>query len=468
MVKQMPNPVDDILMRIKRDNISWLALHFTDLLGYLRQSLVSAKILTAKAFIEGIGRFDGSSVKGFTKIEESDLILKPDPKTYSIIPWNSNEARFICDVYSSSSRLSKDPRYVAQKTDNLLFEYGYRPYVSAELEFFIFDKVLVEVDTWRQFYVLYSDEGSAPYRPPFNRPKEGYYAPYPRNKNEDFMIEVGNTLSQHFGLEVEVLHHEVAAHSQHEVNFRGGNVEFLGDAIQTTKFVIKALAYRRNIVATFMPKPIYGDNGSGMHIHISIWRNDENLFYDPNDEYANISQFARYFIGGLIEHGRVLSAVTSPTVNSYKRLVPGYEAPVYLVWGKSNRSAAIRIPVYSKPNSTSTRIEFRPPDPSANPYLAVAAIIMAGLDGVKKKIDPGNPVDENVYVMPVERRKELNIRELPRTLDEALDELEIDNEWLKPVFSKDLIDTYIELKRIEARKLSSYPSPIEIYSYIDI
>lgn len=458
----------DVLMRIERDGILWVALQFTDLLGYLRQSLVSARLLTSEGLINSIGRFDGSSVKGFVSVEESDLMLKPDLRTYARIPWNEGVARFICDVYNSTSRLSKDPRFVAQKTDNLLAEYGYRAYVSAELEFFIFDKVQVEVDAWKQLYAFYSDEGPISPYPPFNRPKEGYYVSYPKNRYEDLMIEIGNTLSKYFGLEVEVLHHEVAAYSQHEINFKGGNVEFLGDAIQTAKSVIRALAHKRKAVAVFMPKPIYGDNGSGMHIHISIWRDGINLFYDPSDEYAGLSQFARYFVGGLIEHGRALSAIVSPTVNSYKRLVAGYEAPIYLVWSKSNRSAAIRIPAYGTPNGTSARIEYRPPDPSANPYLAASAIIMAGLDGVKKKIDPGDPINENVYHMSLSRRRDLGIKELPRSLDEALDELEVDNEWLKPVFTQDLIDTYIELKRAEARKILSYPSPIEVYNYIDL
>ncbi|MEM1644484.1 MAG: type I glutamate--ammonia ligase [Ignisphaera sp.] len=459
---------DEILKRLEYDRITWIALQFTDLLGYLRQSLVQVKILSPDTFERGIVRFDGSSVNGFAKIEESDLVLKPDFKTYALIPWRNSVARLICDVYTQKSRLTRDPRYIAQKTDYYLADQGLKAFVSAELEFFVFDKVKVSVDSWRQSFEIYSSEGYSSRYPPFNRVKEGYYVPYPKNKYEDMMMEIGEILFKNFGIEVEVVHHEVAAFSQHEVNFRGGNVEFLGDAIQTTKFSIKALAHKRGVVATFMPKPIYGDNGSGMHVHISIWREEENIFYDPNDSYAYLSQVARYFIGGLIEHGRALSAIVSPTVNSYKRLIPGYEAPVYLVWSKSNRSAAIRIPMNGKPSSKTTRIEYRPPDPSANPYLAVAAIVMAGLDGIKKKIDPGEPINENVYKMLPEKRRALGIKELPRSLDEALDELESDNEWLKPVFSQDVIETYIELKRVEAKEISSYPSPVEIYSYIDI
>ncbi|MEM4514283.1 MAG: type I glutamate--ammonia ligase [Ignisphaera sp.] len=459
---------DELLKQIENDKISWIALQFTDLLGHLRQSLVQVKILSPDALERGAIRFDGSSVDGFAKIEESDLILNPDFKTYALIPWRNGVARLICDVYLQDHRLTRDPRYVAQKADHYLAEQGLRSFASAELEFFVFDKVRVNVDSWRQSFEIYSSEGYSSRRAPFNRLKDGYYVPYPKDKYEDLMMEIGEVLSRNFGIEVEVVHHEVAAFSQHEVNFRGGNIEFLGDAIQTTKLSIKALTHRRGVVATFMPKPVYGDNGSGMHVHLSIWRGNENIFYDPNEGYACLSQVARYFIGGLIEHGRALSAIVSPTVNSYKRLVPGYEAPVYLVWSKSNRSAAIRIPMNGKPNAKSTRVEYRPPDPSANPYLAIAAIVMAGLDGIKRKIDPGPPINENVYKMPSEKRRSLGIKELPRTLDEALDELESDNEWLKPVFSQDVIDTYIELKRAESLKISSHPSPIEIYNYIDI
>jgi glutamine synthetase len=456
---------DKVVEEVK--NLEWVELQFTDLLGYLRTILVSADQISDEVFSNGMGKLDGSSVKGFTGIEESDLVLKPDPSTFAIIPWEKGLGRLICDVYRAGSRFAKDPRFVSQTLDEVLSEEGLRSFISAELEFFIFNKVSAYVDGSKQFYEVISDEGSWTGVAPFNRVKDGYYAPYPKDRFVHLKMEIGSVLKKHFGLQIEVLHHEVAAASQHEINFRGGTVTYTADAIQTVKYVVKTLAYRQGLVATFMPKPIYGDNGSGMHVHVSIWRGNENLFYDPNDSYASLSQFARYFIGGLIEHGRALSAIVSPTVNSYKRLVPGYEAPVYLVWSKANRSAAIRIPAYSD-NHASKRVEYRPPDPSANPYLTFPAILLAGLDGVRRKIDPGDPVDENVYKMPPHKRRELGIKELPRSLEEALDELEADNEWLRPVFSKELIETYIELKREEARKVNSYPTPVEIMMYYDV
>jgi glutamine synthetase len=456
------NSVVDEVKKLK-----WVEMQFTDLVGYLRTVLVSSDQIGVEVFSNGMGKLDGSSVKGFTGIEESDMNLKPDPSTFAVMPWEEGLGRFICDVYKASERFAKDPRLVGQKLDEMLGAENLKTFLSAELEFFIFNKVSAYVDGWKQSYEVISDEGSWAGVAPFNKAKDGYYVPYPKDRFLHLKMEFGDVLKKYFKLQVEVLHHEVAAASQHEINFRGGTTTYAADAIQTVKYVIKALAYKQGLIATFMPKPLYGDNGSGMHVHVSIWRGDENLFYDHNDSYAGLSQFARYFIGGLIEHGRALSAIVSPTVNSYKRLVPGYEAPVYLVWSKANRSAAIRVPAYSN-SYKSKRIEYRPPDPSANPYLALSAIVLAGLDGIRKKREPGDPIDENVYRIPPMKRRELGIKELPGSLEEALDELEADNEWLRPVFSRELIETYIELKREEARKINSYPTPVEIMMYYDV
>ncbi len=460
-------PPEELIDKIKSSGVRWVDLQFTDLLGYLRHVTVSTEVLTPEAVREGLGKLDGSSVKGFTGIEESDLVLKPVEGTFAKIPWMEGLARIICNVYFRGSRFSRDPRHVAEKLDEALASQGLRPLVSAELEFYIFDKVSVSVEPWRQYFEILSSEAPWNSAAFTNRTKDGYYSVYPKDRFEDLKIEIGDTLSKHFGISVEVTHHEVGAASQHEVNFKGGNSTWEADAIQTVKFVVRALAFRRGYIATFMPKPIYGDNGSGMHVHVSLWRGSENLFYDENDHYAHLSEYARYFIGGLLEHARALSAIVSPTVNSYKRLVPGYEAPVYLVWSKGNRSAAVRVPAY-KASRGSARIEYRPPDPSANPYLALPAIILAGLDGVKKKISPGDPLDENVYKLTPEKRRALGVRELPRSLDEALDELESDNEWLKPIFPSDLIETYIELKREEARAITSHPTPVELQYYLDV
>ncbi|MEM1678205.1 MAG: type I glutamate--ammonia ligase [Ignisphaera sp.] len=457
----------EVVKSIRDRDIRWVDLQFTDLIGYLRHMTASSRLLTMESIENGVGKLDGSSIKGFTGIERSDLVLKPILNTFSIIPWENGLGRVICGIYVEDSRFLKDPRYVAERLDSYLMEQGMELLISAELEFFIFDKVSVSVDTWKQHFEIYSSEAPWNGTAFANRYRDGYYSVYPKDRFQELKVEIADTLSRYFNIDVEVLHHEVAAASQHEINFRGGTAASTGDAVQTVKFTVKSLAFRRGLIATFIPKPIYGDNGSGMHVHVSLWKDNTNLFYDPNDSYAALSQYARYFIGGLIEHARALSAIVSPTVNSYKRLVPGYEAPVYLVWSRGNRSAAIRIPGYRR-NGGSIRIEYRPPDPSANPYLAFTAIVLAGLDGVRRKIDPGSPLDENVYSLPSYRRREMKIKELPRSLDEALDELECDNEWLKPIVPQELIESYIEVKREEARRVQIYPTPIELYHYLDI
>jgi len=445
-------------------DLRWASLQFTDLAGFFRQVIVRVRP-GSRSLEELVSKLDGSSVKGFTSIEESDLLLKPDIKTFAKLPWSDGVGRLICRVYLNSERFVRDPRYVAEKLDDLLTSTNIKPFVSAELEFFVFDKVTVGVSPQKQFFEISSTEASWEDLPFVNRVKEGYYVTYPKDKFIDFKTELAETLINYFGLAVEALHHEVAAASQHEISFEGGSLTYVSDSIQTVKYVTRTLASMKGYVANFMPKPVYGDNGNGMHVHVSLWEGGENIFYDLNGEYACLSQEARYFIGGLIEHGRALSAIVSPTTNSYKRLVPGYEAPTYLAWGVGNRSVAIRIPAYEK-CSKSVRVEYRPPDPSANPYLATTAIVLAGLDGIKKKLDPGDPVKENMYEELTMRRS--SIISLPRNLDEALDELESDSNWLSPVFPKELLETYIEMKRRESRLLQSYPSPTEFYYYLDL
>jgi len=261
----------------------------------------------------------------------------------------------------------------------------------------------------------------------------------------------------------------VATAGQGEIDFRFSTLVDTADKVQTLKYVGKNVAASKGLVMTFMPKPMFGDNGTGMHTHFSLWTSDgkKNLMYDPSDEYAELSQTGRYVVGGVLHHARALSAIVSPTTNSYRRLIPGFEAPVYLAWSKGNRSAVIRVPSYYRGMEVAKRIEYRAPDPSTNPYLAFSAILMAALDGVNKKMDPGDPVDENIYHLTPERRKQLDIRELPRSLDEALDELESDMEFLKPVFNSSILDTYISLKRDETRALAQYPHPMEMYYYLD-
>ncbi len=448
----------------------WAYIYFTDLMGYSRRVLIKSDMLDEKAFSEGLGKLDGSSVRGFTSIDESDLVLKPDPKTLKVYPWMERTIRVIADIYHPGGKepYPRDPRYVAKATQRLLADLGYNIMIGAELEFFIFDKVKVRVEPWSQLLEIYSIEapwsGEATY---MNNFKDGYYAVAPRDTTESIKIKIAEVLEDYYGINIKVLHHEVAAASQHEINFEPGDLLDTADKIQIIKETVKTVAAENGYMATFMPKPLYGDHGNGMHVHISLWNRGKNLFYDESDEYAGISQLTRYFIGGLIEHGRALSAIVSPTVNSYKRLIPGYEAPIYLAWSNANRSAAIRIPGYGK-GMKYARIEYRSPDPSANPYLAMSAIVLAGLDGIVKKIDPGDPLNKNVYRLSTEESRRLGIKQLPRSLDEALDCLESDMEWLLRAWPKELLETYIELKRAESRRVTSYVSPAEIMEYFSI
>jgi len=460
----------EFVEKLRSLGIEWLDLQFTDLAGTLRHVTVHTSIVDEESVERGFGKLDGNSVKGFEPIETSDLVLKPIPETLAVLPWYPKTARVLCTVFArDGSRYPKDPRYVAEKLEQYLAELGYRALVGLEIEFFVFDSVKVVVEPWRQILEIRSSESNY-FSSVFNRPRDGYYAVPPYDKLFDLRLEVGDTLRKYFGIEATVLHHEVGAYGQCEIGVEAGTPTVAGDRFQTIKFVVKNVAARRGMVATFMPKPMHGDNGSGWHIHLSLWslNGSRNLFYDPSDEYAELSDLARHFVAGLIEHGRALSAIVSPTTNSYRRLVPGYEAPVYLVWSRANRSAAIRVPSYVKGDEKGKRIEYRPPDPSANPYLAIAAVIMAGLDGIRKKLEPPDPIDRNVYTMSEEERRKLGIETLPRSLEEALDELESDHEWLKPVFTEELIQQYIDMKREEARKLNLYVPPAEILHYLDV
>ncbi len=465
--------VEEAVEFIKKNGIEWVDLQLTDLSGRFHHVTIHSSLVTVESMKEGFGKLDGSSVRGFSTIDYSDFVLKPVPETMAVLPWFEKTVRFITQVFApmGTGRFEKDPRYVAERLESTLAEEGLKAFMSVEPEFFILDDLSFKVSESESYYVIGSRE--AIWDESFTgrlkiRTKQGYYPAPPLDQTAWIRTEIANTLRNSFNVEAEVHHHEVATAGQAEVNFKFDTPTRTGDNLQTLKYVAKMVAYMNDMVATFMPKPILGDNGSGMHTHVSIWRGDENLFYDPSDDYAELSQYARYFIGGIIEHGRALSALVSPTTNSYKRLVPGYEAPVYLAWSRANRSAAIRIPAYYKGSAKAKRIEYRSPDPSANPYLALSAIVMAGLDGVRKKLDPGDPVDENIYAMTPEKRRQLGIKSLPRTLDEALDELESDYEFLKPVFPESLITTYIELKREEAATERSTPSPVEFFLYHDV
>jgi glutamine synthetase len=471
----------DVVKLIERYDIRIVDFKFTDLPGLWQHFSITLVEVNDELFEKGIG-FDGSSIRGFQEIHESDMLLKPDPTTAFVDPACSVPTlSIICDVMDPvlGQPYSRDPRYVAKKAEAYLKQTGLATtcYFGPELEFFIFDSIRFGQDQHCGYYYVESAEGewnsgrdegayaggNLGYKP---RYKEGYFPVPPHDTLQDIRSEIVLALMD-AGIRVEVHHHEVATAGQNEIDMRFAPLTRMADNVMIYKYVCKNVSRRHGKVATFMPKPIFSDNASGMHCHQSLWKDSSNLFYDSKG-WALTSQMCRWYIGGLLKHAPALMAFCAPTTNSYKRLVPGYEAPVNLAMSQRNRSAAARIPMYSD-SPAAKRVEFRCPDPSANPYLAFAAMLLAGLDGVENKIDPGDPLDKNIYDLPPEEAKK--VAQVPGSLDESLTALENDQGFLKRggVFTDDVIHTWLEYKRkreIDPVKLR--PHPWEFYLYFDI
>jgi glutamine synthetase len=454
-------------------------LKFTDLPGTWQHFSIPVSELKIEVFEEGLG-FDGSSIRGFQKIHESDMLLVPDPATAFIDPaLKVPTLSLICNVRDpiTGQPYSRDPRYVAQKAEAYLISTGIATvsYWGPEAEFFIFNDIRFDQTTHSGYYFIDSDEGiwnsgasfngkpNLGYRP---RYKEGYFPVPPMDKLQDLRSEMVLKMIE-AGIEVEVHHHEVGTAGQAEIDMRFQTLTKMADQVMLYKYIVKNVAYQHGYTATFMPKPLFGDNGSGMHTHQSLWKDDVPLFYDPNG-YAGLSDIARWYIGGLLKHTPALLAFAAPTTNSYRRLVPGYEAPINLVYSQRNRSACVRIPMYSD-SPKAKRIEFRAPDPSCNPYLCFAALLMAGLDGIQNRIEPPPPIDKDIYEL--EPEEAAHIKSAPGSLGEVLDALEQDHEFLLKgdVFTKDLIETYIAYKRErELQQVNLRPHPYEFFLYFDI
>lgn len=475
---QVNYSADEVFSKIQHEEIKFIDLQFTSLTGRFHHTTISADTFTPEQMKDGLPKLDGSSIVGFTSIDDSDLILKPDPNTYAKIPWvvENKTARLLCDVYwgEGRGRLSRDPRGIAQKAEEYVKNQGYDHSVwGPEVEFFVFDKIHWDVLTpyKGQSYSIesveapWSQEGTGY---PMGL-QEGYYPSTPSDTLTPFRNECVNVLNQHFGILCDNHHHEVATAGQCEIDIKYDYLTNAADSTQSYKFVVRNIAKKFGKIATMMPKPISMDSGSGMHTNVSLWKGKENVFFDPDDD-DELSQTARYFCGGIIEHAKGLSAIVNPTTNSYHRLVPGYEAPVYLAWSGSNRSAIVRVPKHFKGSGYAflKRLEFRAPDPSSNPYLVFAAVTAAGMDGIKKKIDPGDPVKEDIFKMSKSERKKKGIGVLPATLGEALDEFESDKKYLSPIFTNDVIDKIIELERRDQREISIRPHPHEFYLYFDV
>jgi len=434
---------------------SRVQVQYVDLAGFLRGVEVPDPGDPERVYAST----DGSSVFGFQPIENSDLLLRGDPATYAEVPWIDDLARILAFVEEpGGGEYDRDPRTIAARLERLLGEDGVDALVGVEVEYFLFDDVKLDVANLQRGlgYKVESDE--QPWTgPSFAMIKKAYHAVAPADMLLEFRVAVAQYMDK-LGFKIEASHHEVAI-AQVETGLKAGGPLQAADGVVTLKWAVRSVAPLYGYVPVFMPKPVYGDNGSGMHLHLSLWTGSENLFYDGD----GLSQTARYFIGGILDHAKSLAALVAPTTNSYRRLVPGYEAPVYTAWGYRNRSAMIRIPAAK--SSQAVRVEFRTPDPSANPYLAITATILAGLDGIRRKIDPGDPLEKNAYTLTPEERKRLGVEMLPKSLDEALDALESDNDYLKPVFTRDTLEAYIDLKRRESEEIRLRPHPYEFYQY---
>lgn len=435
-----------VLEEVKMRKVQFIRLWFTDILGFLKSFAITVEGLEA-ALEEGVG-FDGSSIEGFARIEESDMIAMPDPSTFSLMPSSSNQlgvmAKMFCDILKPDGNpCAEDPRYVLRKNLKRASDIGYTFYVGPELEYFYFQSSQV---------------------PPQGLDKGGYFDLTPRDVASDFRRETVLTLKK-MNIEVECSHHEVAP-SQHEIDLKYTDALNMADNTMTARLMIKEIALKNNLYATFMPKPLFGENGSGMHIHQSLFKGEVNVFFDSQDEWY-LSKIGKRYIAGLLRHASEFTLITNQWVNSYKRLVPGYEAPTYLSWALKNRSDLIRVPLYKPGKETATRVELRSPDPACNPYLSFAVTLSAGLEGIEKEYDIVEPVKTNVYKMSGEERKEKGIGQLPENLWQAIKVAE-ESVWLKETLGEPLFFKLIENKRIEWENYRSRVTSYELEQYLPI
>ena len=442
-VLSKPRDKKDAMELLKKHDVKFIRLWFTDIHGQLKSFAVPVAELEF-AFNEGMG-FDGSSIKGFARIDESDMIARPDPSTFVILPWRPKEkavARMFCDIYEPDGSPHKgDPRYILKVNLEKAKQKGFTLYVGPELEYFYFR----------------NDKGTEPL-------DEGGYFDYPLDAAEDLRRDTILALET-MGIQVEYSHHEVA-HSQHEIDLRYADALTMADIVMTHRIIVKEIAKQYNVFASFMPKPVFGQNGSGMHTHQSLFTGNRNAFFDPKDPYF-LSDIAKKYIAGLLTHIKEITLILNQWVNSYKRLVPGYEAPVYICWARRNRSTLVRVPLYKPGKETATRVELRSPDPSCNPYLAFACMLNAGLKGVEKGYKMPDPVEMDVYHMSPEERKKYDIDSLPGSLNRAIEYAE-SSELLRETLGDHLFENFIASKKVEWDDYSIRIHPYEIERYLPV
>jgi len=436
--------VEDVLSVVKEKNVGFIQFWFTDVLGILKGFAITPSELE-EGLTEGMG-FDGSSIEGFARIEESDMIAKPDPTTFQFLPWKPGDravARMFCDILQpDGTPYEADPRYVLRRVLKKAADKGYTFYLGPELEYFYFKNN----------------------ETPEIIDKGGYFDTRPLDMGGDLRRETIFAL-QDIGIQVEYSHHEVAP-SQHEIDMRFDEGLRMADKTMTLRIVVKEIARRNGLYATFMPKPIFGENGSGMHTHQSLFQGDKNAFFDANDPHY-LSAVGKHYIAGIMRHAREMAAITNQWINSYKRLVPGYEAPVYVSWARRNRSTMVRVPVYKPGKETATRMEFRSPDPACNPYLAFAVMLAAGLKGIEEKYPLPDPVEEDIYEMDQAARERAGIESLPGSLFESIQEVE-NSELVRETIGEHIFDKFIENKKIEWDCYRTHVSQYEIEKYLPI
>jgi glutamine synthetase len=459
----------------KKNGAKMADIKFVDTFGTWQHFSIPIGELEEASFTEGLG-FDGSSIRGWKSIEASDMLALPDAATAFMDPFCAVPTLSLTCTIAETGTLesyTRDPRGIAQRSEKYLVATGIadQAFIGPEAEFFIFDTVQFDHKTNGTFYHIDSEEGvwntgreEMPNLGNKIRHKEGYFPVAPADTQQDIRTEMCLVMEE-LGVKIERQHHEVATAGQAEIDYRFSPLVTAADWMMIYKYVVKNVAKKHGKTACFMPKPLFGDNGSGMHTHQSLWKKGKPLF--AGKEYGGLSQMALYYIGGLLKHAKALCAICNPTTNSYKRLVPGYEAPVNLAYSARNRSAAVRIPTYSE-NPKAKRIEYRPPDPAANPYVAFAALLMAGLDGIQNKIEPGEPLDKNIYELPPEELKK--VPNVAGSLSEALDCLEKDHQFLLKgdVFTEDFLDMWISTKRKEHDAIRLRPHPYEFFLYYDV
>ncbi|VVC71913.1 Glutamine synthetase [uncultured archaeon] len=467
--------VTDVLAKVQADKARWIALQYVDVPGFLHQVTVSASQVDAAAFSDGVAKLDGSSARGFQAPEDSDMVLVPDADSYSAIPWEQGTWRFLCDVRSplEGPRYPKNPRYISQRAEDAVKAAGFaRVHVGAELKYSLLDQVVTTPGQPERAQGFSVESREAAWNSlGTNFPIEfgkGRSVPAPQDMTGTIRSQACEVLEDAFSIPVHSHQHGASTAGQADIALGPLPLAKAADATLTAKYAIRNMAAVGGLLATFLPYPIYGENGNSLHAHLSAWKGENNMFYDEGDKQAELSNTGRYFVGGLLLPARALCSFACPTNNSYKRLLADANAPAWTGWGKGNRTALIRVPVGRLGNAAFKHAEFRASDPSANPHLLYAALAAAGLDGIKTKADPGDPIPDDIRRLDDKKRKEYGVKPLCTTLGEALAELQSDDKFLRNIFTSDILDAHIELKSLEEQENAKRPAPYEFQTYLQI